>query len=118
MVAPAVSSSPTTLFNTSLMNGQFPSERKLANVTPVPKTRDAQLVTNYRPISFLPVVAKVFESLVHRQVYEYMQSHKILNPAQSGFRPHHCTRDVLLKSVNDWKIALDRDEVVGALFID
>jgi len=118
MVAPAVSSSLTTLFNNSLKSGQFPTEWKQANVTPVPKSGDSHLISNYRPISVIPVIAKVFETLIHRQMYEYLQTHKLLNPAQSGFRPNYSTQDVLLRSVDDWKTALDRGEVVGSLFID
>ena len=118
MVAPAVSTSLCTLFNTSLRTGKFPFEWKLANVTPVPKSGDHQIVSNYRPISVIPVIAKVFEALIHHQVYEYMQAHNLLTHAQSGFRPGHSTQDVLLKSIDDWKIALDRDMVVGSLFID
>ena len=118
MVAPAVSSSLTTLFNNSLKSGQFPTEWKQANVTPVPKSGDSHLISNYRPISVIPVIAKVFETLIHRQMYEYLQTHKLLNPAQSGFRPNYSTQDVLLRSVDDWKKALDRGEVVGSLFID
>ncbi len=90
-------------------------ERK---VTPVPKSGDNQLVTNYRPISVLPTIAKLFEMLIHCQVYDYLWSHQFLNPAQSGFRSHHSTQDVLLRTVDDWKKELDMDKIVGTLFID
>lgn len=62
-VAPAISGSLTFLFNESLRTGQFPSEWKFANVTPVPKAGDCQIVSNYLPVSFLPVIAQVFERL-------------------------------------------------------
>ena len=51
--------------------------------------------------------------------YEYpLQKNKLLNAAQSGFRPHHCTQDVLLKTVDDWKIFLDAGKIVGTVLID
>lgn len=81
---------------------------KHANVTPVPKSGDRHKVNNYRPVSVIPVLAKVLESLVHQQLYRYPESNCLLNSAQPGFRPHHCTQDVLLKTVDDWKIALDK----------
>jgi len=84
----------------------------------VPKNGDRELVTNYRPVSFLPVISKVFESLIHQQLYHYLDSNSLLSPAQFGFRPHHNTQDVLLKSVDDWKMALDRNELVGTVMID
>ena len=118
MSAPVISKSLTSLFNASLKLGQFPQEWKEANVTPVPKNGDNELVTNYRPVSILPVVSKVFESLVHLQLYHYLDSNNLLSSAQFGFRPHHNTQDVLLKSVDDWKMALDKNELVGAVMID
>ena len=69
MVAPAISGSLTKLFNYSLSQGVFPSEWKQANMTPVPKSGDRHMVNNYRPISVLPVIAKVFESMVHGQLH-------------------------------------------------
>ena len=73
---------------------------------------------DFRPISVLPIIAKVFKSLVHSQVYDYLQHHGILHHAQSGFRPKHSTQDVLLKTVDDWQLSLSRNEVVGAVFVD
>ena len=61
------------------------------HVTPVPKGGDSDAVTNFRPISVLPVVVKVFERLIHEQLcsYLHLQEHSILNLAQFGFRPGH-----------------------------
>ena len=94
MSAPAISKSLTLLFNASLKLGQFPREWKEANVTPVPKNGDKELVTNYRPVSILPVISKVFESLIHQQLYHYLDSNSLLSSAQFGFQPHHNTQDV------------------------
>ena len=90
MSAPAISKSLTLLFNASLKLGQFPQEWKEANVTPVPKNGDNELVTNYRPVSILPVASKVFETLIHRQLYHYLDSNNLLSSAQFGFRPSGC----------------------------
>ena len=69
-------------------------------------------------ISVLPIIPKVFESLVLSQVYDYLQHHGILHHAQSGFRAKHSTQDVLLNTVDDWRLSLSRNEVVGAVFVD
>ena len=82
------------------------------------KSGDSRLPTNYRPISVLSVLAKVFESLVHQQMYSYFSSNNLLTPAQSGFRPGHSAQDLLIKVTKDWKLALDSDEIVGITFID
>ena len=75
-------------------------------------------VDNFRPISILPVVAKVFESLVFSQVYRFLMQQNILNEIQSGFRVGYCTQDVLLKVVDDWRRNLDKGEIVGSIFVD
>ena len=60
----------TNLFNASLTSGQIPSEWKKANVPPIPKsTTTYNSIYNFRPISVLPIIAKVFESLIHHQLY-------------------------------------------------
>ena len=55
----------------------------------------------------IPVVGKVFESLVHQQLYSYLDENHLLKESQSGFRPNRSTQDVLLKTIDDWKLALD-----------
>ncbi len=117
-VAGALSPSITKLFNASLLQGQIPSEWKQANVTPIPKTSNSKSPSNFRPISVLPVLAKIFESFIHQQIYSYLTAHSLLHPCQSGFQPSHSTQDTLLKTVDDWRIALDRGEYVGAILID
>jgi hypothetical protein len=54
----------TALFQLSLQQGVFPSEWKVANVVPIPKTGDTHEVTNYRPVSLLSQVSKVLRRLI------------------------------------------------------
>ena len=100
-VAPAVAPSLTFLFNKSISQGQFPSEWKEANVTPVPKSGNKQLLNNYRPVSVIPVLAKVFESIVHHQLHVFLESNKILEEEQLGFRANRSNQDVLLRTIDD-----------------
>ena len=116
--APGIAKSLTQLFNYSLRTGEIPEEWKAANVTPVFKKGRKVEVNNYRPVSVLPVAAKLFESIVHRQLYTYLSENHLLNPAQSGFRPQHSTLDALLKAIDDWRQALDKSDLVGAVFVD
>ena len=62
----------------------FPESLKLADVTSVYKKSDPTLVSNYRPISVLPTMSKVFERLMHHQVSEYIDNH--LSPFLCGYR--------------------------------
>ena len=60
------------------------------------------LVENFRPISVLPVVVKVLERLVHRQLYAYLQGNNLLRSTQFGFRPGHSSQDVLYIGSQLW----------------
>ena len=103
MAAPAISQSLASLFNFSLESGQVAGEWKFARVTPVPKGKNSEGVDNFRPVSVLPVVAKVLERIVHHQLYAYLQKHSILSEAQSDFRLRHTTQDVLVDTIDDWR---------------
>lgn len=73
---------------------------------------------NYRPISIISVIAKVFEKLIYNQVSKYLENNNILSPFQSGFRPNYSTTSALLKLTNDVYSALDSGDLIGAIFID
>ena len=118
LAAPAIAKSLATIYNASLENGVVPGEWKAANVSPIFKSGDKTSLNNYRPISILPVVAKVFEKLVHQQLHAYLRKHKILHQAQSGFRPGHTTQDVIVASVDDWRRGLDNNHLVGVVLVD
>ena len=55
---------------------------------------------------------------MHDQVYEYLESNNILKEEQAGFRPNRSTQDILLRSIDDWKTALDLGHVVATVMID
>ena len=116
--APVISMSVTKLFNQCIATGKTPDEWKEANITPIPKSPSATLPPQFRPISVLPVIAKVYESLIHKQLYSYLVNKSLLHPCQSGFRPDHGTQDVLLKTVDDWRKALDLGKCIGTVFVD
>ena len=116
--ADGIYQSLTSLFNSSLETGRTPSEWKSADVTPVPKVGNTEHVENFRPVSVLPVVAKIFEKLVHQQLSAHLRENDILHPAQSGFRPQHTTQDVLVGMVDEWRRDLDGDKFVGSIMID
>ena len=75
------------------------------------------LANNFHPVSVIPVLAKVFET-VHCQLYEYLELHGLLNLAQSGFHPFHNTQAVILKTIDEWKLAMDKGKIVGTVIID
>ena len=106
------------MLNFSLEHGQVANDWKLARVTPASKEGSSENLANFRPVSVLPVITKILERVVHRQLYAYLQRHSILNAAQSGFRPHHTTQDVLVSTIDDWRQALDEDKLMGSIMVD
>jgi len=87
------------LFNRSLSEGHFPAAFKGAFITPTVKKAglDATDVSSYRPISNLPVLSKLLERLVVRQLMEYLSSADLLPSLQSSFRPRHSTETAVLR---------------------
>ena len=74
---------------------------------------------NYRPISVIPVVGKILERIVYQQtLHHLLKKNNLLTSHQSGFRPGHSMEDVLLHTIDDWRLAIDSGKVVAAVFID
>jgi hypothetical protein len=76
--------------------GIFPDNLKVARVSPIYKEGDKEERGNYRPISVLSTVAKLFEKFVCIQLTDYLNANDILSPCQSGFRQNHSTMSSLL----------------------
>ena len=75
-------------------------------------------LNNYRPISVIPVVSKVFEKIVYDQLYQYLINIKLLSSCQSGFRSLHSTLTALLEATNSWSVNIDNGFLNGVVFID
>ena len=118
LALPYIVNSLAYMFNKSLEDREFPSLWKIARVIPIFKDGDKSAKENYRPISVLPVVSRLFEKLVYNQLYEYLNSNDLLAPSQSGFRSLHSTATALLKCTNDWYSSLDVGKHVGVIFVD
>ena len=85
-LAPGLRQPLTFIINQSLLTGIFPEKLKLAKVLPLFKKNDCMIMDNYRPISLLPAISKVFEKVVYNQLYTYFTSNNLLYKGQYGFR--------------------------------
>ncbi len=110
----------TALFNHSLATGLYPALFKEAFITPIVKKAgmDAADVNSYRPISNLPVISKLFERLVARQLMGYLTAADLLPPRQSGFRPGHSTETAILRVLSDILQSVDRGDVAVLILLD
>ena len=87
-------------------------------VTPIQKTKHSNVMTNYRPISVLPVLSKVLERVVYGQLMGYLSNNSLLSDCQSGFRPNYSTQDVLLHVTDSWRRAIDDGKFTAVAFLD
>ena len=89
--ADLAASSLCAIFNRSIVSGVFPTEWKSTKVIPLFKQGEYSDLNNYRPISIIPVVRKVFERIVYNQSYEYLTENNLISCNQSEFRSLHST---------------------------
>ena len=116
--APSISSSLSCLFNMSLKKGKLPCDWKRANVTPVYKKGEKELVTNYRPISLTSLVAKTMEKLVTNHILSYLEDHTLLSPHRYGFRAGLSCTSQLIHLFHAWASALDKGKTSDVVFLD
>ena len=87
------------IINDSIEQGVFPNILKRASVTPLFKSGLEKDFKNYRPISVLPLLSKVFEKCINSRLLVYLSDNNILNTSQFGFRRSMCTTDALVDAV-------------------
>ena len=118
IAADIIAPSLTAILTASINTGIFPNEWKESMVSPVYKSGARNDPSNYRPISVIPVIAKIFERIVYDQLYEYLNNYNLLTTCQSGFRSLHSTLTALLEVTNSWSVNIDNGLINGVVFID
>ena len=106
----------TYISNLSLQEGVFPDELKIANVIPLFTSDDPELFNNYRPVSLLCTVSKVFERIMYNRLLSFLDEYKILFSYQ--FRKHHSTYMALMTLMDNLTHCLDNGEYVIGIFLD
>ena len=114
IIAPSL----TDLFNASIKAKIFPDDFKIARVTPIFKNGDTDNLGNYRPISILGSIARVFEKLLYKQLYDFLIENKVLSTQQWGFLSLHSTALALIDCSSNWLLNVDRGENNLTVFLD
>ena len=104
------------IYNVSKNSENFPTSLKTADVAPIHKEKDRTLKKNYRPISILPILSKLYEIIMHEQISTYINKH--LSPYLLGYRMGYGTQHCLLVMIEMWRKALDEKKVAGAILTD
>ena len=118
LVGHILSPSIAALINKSILTGMFPDQLKLAKVFPIHKNGSKSDPANYRPISILPIISKIFERHVNKHLMAYLNKYSLIHETQSGFRQKHSCQTALVKLIDQWMACIDKGDIIGSLFLD
>ena len=104
------------IINKSIINSEFEDAMKLADITPVNKNADVTNKSNYRPISGLPSLSKLFEKIIQSQISVYIE--KFLSPFLCGYRKGYNVQHALVTLIEKWRISLDKGGFAGGILMD
>ena len=104
------------IFDNSVEHSSFADELKLSDVSSLFKKDVKNFKGNYRPISVLPTVSKVFERLIGTQISAHMSQY--LSSLLCGFRKGYNAQHALTRAMEKWRNCLDKGGKVGAIFMD
>ena len=105
-----------TSINSAIKPSRFPSSLKLAEVTPVHQKGRKDMKENFRPVSLLPTLSKIYEKCMFAQMSTFFDN--VCSNQQSGFRKGYSTQYCLLVMLETWKRSVDKGKVFGALLTD
>ena len=118
MISKEISPPLSKICNMAITTGTHPKKLKLVNVLPIYKKGSRLLVSNYRPISLLSNLNKIFEKIIFKRVYNFIEKNEILYPPQYGFRSKHSTTHALINITEKVRSALDHNKVSCGIFVD
>ena len=108
----------TKLFNLSIAKGEYPDFLKIAKVLPIYKKGEHTDMNNYRPISVLSHMNKILETIISKQMKNFLNKNNILYKYQYGFRENHSTDHALIEMIDNIKLSVDDKKLAGGIFVD
>ena len=118
LASTVLSPSITALINKSIETATFPDQLKMAKLYPIHKGGSKSDPANYRPISILPTISKIFEKHINKHLVAFLNKYKVIHANQSGFRQKHSCQTALVKLIDQWMACIDRGDIVGSVFLD
>ena len=108
----------TVIINQIFTTSFFPDNLTTAKIHPLLLAGDPLLATNYRPISLLTSISKIFEKIIFNQLTNYLSLNNILTDSQYGFRKNHSTQSAALELIDRLMISMDKGKTPLAIFLD
>ena len=102
--------------NETIKSGKFPAILKNGDITAVFKKGFKGSKENYRPVSILPIISKIFEKIISKQITNFMDP--LLSKYQCGFRRGFSAQNCLLAMLEKWKSSVDKGKAFGVLLTD
>ena len=112
---PVLASIISKVMSYSISMSNFPPNLKMGNLSPVYKKNDNMSKGNYRPVSVLPTISKIFEGILADQLSNFLET--VSHPFTATFRKHPTCQSVLIRFIGDWKQALDQNKYVAAILM-
>ena len=117
-LSPTISPVLRSLFNSCLRLGVFPNELKIAKVIPLFKSGNINDMSNYRPISILPILSKILEKIIYKRLTDFFTENNVLNEGQFGFRQSHSTIQAVQTAVHLIVNTMNTSNNCMGIFID
>ena len=90
----------------------------MAKIYPIHKGGTKYDPANYRPISILPTVSKIFEKHINKHLMAFLNKYKLIHANQSGFRQKHSCQTALVKLIDQWLTCIDKGDIIGTVLLD
>ena len=108
----------TLIFQNSMAAGTFATQWKRVNIVPIHKKNDKQIVSNYQPVSLLPICSKIFEKIIFNEFFKFFEDNNLLSKHQSGFRPCDSCIYQLLAVTHDIFLSFDCNPILETRIMD
>jgi hypothetical protein len=108
----------TTLFNRAIDENEYPDALKVTKLIELYKKKDRTLPENYRPISLLPIIAKLFDTLINKQIMHHITTHNVISSTQYAFRPNSNTTLALQTILDNIRRQTRTRKPILAIYID
>ena len=108
----------TTLYNRAITEKQYPDSLKTTKLIELYKSKDKTLPINYRPISLLPILAKIFDKIINDQLMTHLLDNNIISPTEYAFRPNSSTTAALQSVINNIYKHTTKYKPTIAIYVD
>ena len=118
LASPFIAKPLVDIFNKSFRQGKFPNKLKLTVVFPIHKAESKMIVSNYRPISILPIISKLLEKIMHKRLMSFIKQFNLLDTQQFGFQKHCSTEHAIIDLYSKIVSSIDQREKSCCIFLD